>query len=360
MNKKSIWIGVVIIILIIIGVSVRRDDKPKTATEPIKIGAALSLSGIASADGESIKNGLELARADLKAKGVDVDIIYQDDKTEPKDTVGAINALNAMGVSAIIGPTWSYLADSGVPVGDRLKIVMVMPANTSEYVAARSPYAFFTTARVANLVEPLTAWLKQSGKKRIALVANQGLWYETIEKNVDMAAKNAGIEIVYRESIPFGAASSGLSTIMTKVNASKPDLIFTEVDEDQAVVALFSKLNQLGIKADVMSVTTALGRILASGNIHLNTGSSLYLAAPKASEAFDAKYRAAYGTGAKPYADRAYDSLMLVVDSVQHRGVTPLNEYMSTKTSYNGYLGNYKFDSNGDISEGEWSVSKLK
>lgn len=361
MNKKIIW-GVVVIIIIALIVWGTKSSGPKTSDNaaPIKIGAALSLSGIASADGESIKNGLELARTDLSKKGVNVDIVYQDDATEPKNTVSAINALAAMDVQAIIGPTWSFLAESGVPVGDRLQKVMIMPANTSEYVAARSPYAFFTTAKVVNLIEPLTAWLKQSGKKNIALIANQGLWYEAIEKAVLAAAANAGVTIVYRESVPFGATQSGLATIMSKVKAAKPDLIFTEIDEDAAVIGLFNKLNQLNINADVMSVTTALGRIIADGNIHLNTGSSLYLAAPKTSGAFDTKYRAAYNTGTKPYADRAYDSLMLLVDAIQNRGDTPLHEYLRTKTDYNGYLGKYKFDEIGDIAGGEWVIEKLK
>jgi len=362
MNKKTIWIAIVIIVAIIIivwalGSSQKSAD---SSGQAIKIGADLSLSGIASQDGESIKNGLELARTDLKAKGVNVDIVYQDDKTEPKDTVSAIQALNAEGVQAIIGPTWSYLAEAGVLVATQLKIVTVMPANTSEYVSAHTPYGFFTTAKVANIVDPLAAWLSKSGKKNIALIRNQGLWYEVIQKAVEAAAEKAGVKISYEENIPFGAAQSGLSTIMTKVKAAKPDLIFTEIDEDEAITAFFNKTNQLGINADIMSVTTALGRIMASGNIHLNTGSSLYLIAPTTSSAFDVKYRAAYGTGTKPYADRAYDSLMLLVDAIQKHGDMPLNEYLATRTDYKGFLGEYRFDANHDISDAAWVITKLQ
>ena len=361
MNKKAIWAVIaIVVILVIIGATSSKKKTDTAANQPIKIGADLSLSGIASQDGESIKNGLELARADLKNKGLNVEVVYQDDKTESKDTVTAIQALNAQGVQAIIGPTWSYLADAGVPVATQLKLVAVMPANTSEYVNAHTPYAFFTTAKVANLSAPLSAWLKQAGKKRLAIIRNQGSWYEVVEKAVEAAAKDAGVTVVYAENIPFGAAQSSLATIMTKVKAAKPDLIFTEIDEDQGIVTFFNKTNQLAINADVMSVTTALGRIIGTGQIRLNTGNSLYLVAPKTSEAFNAKYKAAYNTDVKPYADRAYDSLMLLVDAIQNRGDMPLNEYLSTKTSYQGYLGTYKFDANGDIAEGDWVIQKLK
>lgn len=361
MNKKLVWgIIAIAIIIVIILVSKKPPSQAPGSNEPIKIGADLSLTGLASQDGESIKSGLELARADLEAKGVNVEVIYQDDKTEPKTTVSAIQALNLQKVQAIIGPTWSYLGDAGVPIADQLKIVTIQPANTSEYVSARSPYSFFTVVKVARLVDPLTAWFKQSDKKRVAIIRNQGSWYEVVEKAVEDAAKNAGVQVVYKESLEFGTADSSMATIMTKVKAAKPDLIFNEMDDDKGVTSFFNKTNQLGIVADVMSVTTALGRQITNGNAHLSTGASLYIAVPKTSDAFNAKYQAAYSTPAQPYADRAYDSLMLLVDAIQNRGETPLNTYLSTKTDYQGYLGQYKFDQNGDISGGEWVVNKLK
>ncbi len=362
MNKTSkIIAGVIVVILIIwaIAAGVSKNSQPQ-AVETIKIGAVLSLSGIASSDGESIKNGLELARTDLKARGIDVDIAYQDDKTEPKDTVSAMNALGALNVEAVIGPTWSYLADSGVPVGDRSKMVMIMPANTSEYVNARSPYAFFTTNKVERLSQPLTEWLKQSGKKRIAIIRNQGAWYEVVEKAVLAAAKEAGVEVVFNENMQFGTAQSVMATILTKMKAKNPDIIFTEIDDEQGITIFFNRSQQLKIDADLMSVTTALGRIVASGSIILNPGNELFLIAPKTSDSFNEKYKATYGTNAKPYADRSYDSLMLLVDAIQNRGDMALNEYLRTRANYKGFIGTYKFDANGDISEGEWVVTKLK
>lgn len=360
MNKKVIWIVLIVIVVILVILGVKSKGSEQISSAPIRIGAALSLTGMASQDGEAIKNGLEMARTDLKNKGVNVEIVYQDDKTEPKDTVSAINALGAMGVDAIIGPTWSYLADSGVPVGDRLKKVMIMPANTSEYVNAKSPYAFFTTNKVEFLAKPLADWMKSKNKKGIAIIRNQGSWYEVVEKAVESAAKDAGVKVVYKENIPYGAAQSSMATILTKVKAANPDLIFTEIDEDLGLTTFFNKSQQLKINADIVSVTTALGRVVSNGNIVLNPGIELHLVAPKTSADFNIKYKSVYGTDAKPYADRSYDSLMLLIEAMQNKGDMPLNEYLRNKTNYKGYIGSYDFDVNGDIAEGEWVVIKLK
>lgn len=358
--RKFIWAIVIIAIVVIIFLISNNSFSKKSvdASKPIKIGAALSLSGIAVQDGESIKNGLEMARTDLKKQGIDVEIIYQDDKTDSKETVSVINLLGAQGVDAIIGPTWSFLADAGVPVADNLKIVTVMPANTSEYVGARSSYAFFTTSKVATLSDALTKWLKNSGKKKVAIISSKGAWYETVDKAVEKSVIEAGGEVVFKDTLPLGDAATAMSTVVTKLKTSKPDIIFAEIDDDQGIITMFQKFRTFGINSTIMSVTTSLGRVLSSGAIKIKPENDFYVVAPATSKDFEAKYIATYGSEMKPYADRAYDSLMLVVNAIKNKGDAPLAEYLKTH-EYNGYLETYKFDQNNDIMSGEWLVKKI-
>ena len=121
MSTTTKWIlGLVVLVIVVWGLTAA-SSKEVTDDESIKIGAVLSLSGIASQDGESIRDGLELAKEDLLGEGINVDIIYQDDQTDAKDTLSAIHVLATKNVDAVIGPTWSYLAEAGVPVLDQLK-----------------------------------------------------------------------------------------------------------------------------------------------------------------------------------------------------------------------------------------------
>lgn len=330
----------------------------EVAAESIKIGGVLSLTGPASQDGESIQKGMELAKADLKEKGIDIELVYQDDKTEAKDTVSAINAISTQGVDAIIGPTWSFLGDAGVPVADRLGLVTLMPANTSEYVSARSPYAFFTSSRVDQLIPTLTQWFKDNNKKKIVVVYSQAAWGETVSKAVQASAKEAGATIVFTESVPYGSEVDALPTILAKIKPLQADLLFFEIDDTKGIATLFKRAQELGITTDIMSVTTSLSRVLTDGASQPKN--SLYVISPFLSNEFKTKFFQYYGENPGAYADRAYDSVMLLADAFEKKEKTPLAEYLRTKSDYTGYAGTYKFDSNGDILGGEWVVEKLK
>lgn len=76
--KKWLYIGILILILIS-GYFLFGKKENLSTSETIKIGAVLSLSGAAAQDGENIQKGMELAKADLAGKGIDVEIFYQDD-----------------------------------------------------------------------------------------------------------------------------------------------------------------------------------------------------------------------------------------------------------------------------------------
>ncbi|MEX2410191.1 MAG: ABC transporter substrate-binding protein [Candidatus Paceibacterota bacterium] len=363
MNKTlKVVIWVVVIALVIWGiVAISNNNSPEISSdEPIKIGAVLSLTGPAAQDGESIRNGIELAKKDLAKDGIEVEIVYQDDKTEPADTVSAINVISSQNVEAIIGPTWSHLADAGIPVADNLGLVTVMPANTSEYVNAESPYAFFTSLRIDQFVPELTKWLEQSGTQRIAVVRGQDAWYEVVELAVEKAVEAAGVEVVFSEKVPFGVDSATMATVVTKLKATGADLVFAELGDQQAVVNLFRKLQEQDYITDVMSVSTTVGLVISEGNVQIPDGSNVYVLAPKSSEVFADKYQEEYGITPPPYADRSYDSLMLLVKGIIEKGEMSLVDYLREESSYEGFVGKYDFDENGDIAGGEWVIETLK
>jgi ABC-type branched-subunit amino acid transport system substrate-binding protein len=123
---------------------------------------------------------------------------------------------------------------------------------------------------------------------------------------------------------------------------------------------MFKKLQEQNITTDIMSVTTSIGRVLNDNNATLSLKNNVYVVSPKTSQAFESKFKAFYNQEPRTYSDRAYDTLMLLVDAIQNKGTMPLADYLRTKTDYNGYAGEYKFDSTGDIVGGDWIIQKLK
>ena len=75
MKKIILIVAVLVIIALMVFFSKRDTD---VSAEEIRLGAVLSLSGEAAADGLNIKRGIDLAVADLAEEGVNVKVEYQE------------------------------------------------------------------------------------------------------------------------------------------------------------------------------------------------------------------------------------------------------------------------------------------
>ena len=78
----------IIILLIVTGLTscIRNSDK-------IKLGAVIPLTGKLSEMGEAEKNGMNLAIDELKKEGINLQLITEDSKSNPKDGVTAARKL---------------------------------------------------------------------------------------------------------------------------------------------------------------------------------------------------------------------------------------------------------------------------
>ena len=92
--KKIIW--AIIIIAIITGVVFLfgKGGKDVYKNETIKIGAILPLTGDLAFLGEEIKKGIDIAVLEYKDKGVDINVIYEDDQS--LSPIVAVNAANKL------------------------------------------------------------------------------------------------------------------------------------------------------------------------------------------------------------------------------------------------------------------------
>ncbi|MCB0332816.1 MAG: ABC transporter substrate-binding protein [Bdellovibrionales bacterium] len=59
------------------------------AQESLRVGVIQSLSGIAAEDGKTVVQALELAQEELERRGVQIELVVEDDQTIPKNTVSS-------------------------------------------------------------------------------------------------------------------------------------------------------------------------------------------------------------------------------------------------------------------------------
>ena len=119
------------------------------AAEPIKIGAVLSFSGGVELYGRQAKLGLDLAAKEINAGGGilgrPVEVVYEDDKTDPAAALAATHKLiERDGVLAIVGPITSRNLDAIVPALESMKTPLLYATNYEGGKCSRYVFSFST------------------------------------------------------------------------------------------------------------------------------------------------------------------------------------------------------------------------
>src|SRR3989338_1342421 len=98
-----------------------------TTIIPIKIGALLPLTGTFAQLGEDVKNGLEIAREEIKTRyGIAFDIVYEDSSADPKVSVLAASKLiNIDKIGVVVGGPGSSANLAAVPIFEKNKTIFI-------------------------------------------------------------------------------------------------------------------------------------------------------------------------------------------------------------------------------------------
>jgi branched-chain amino acid transport system substrate-binding protein len=361
MKNKNIIAVIAIVAIVIAGIIISNKPKAKESesNEQIVIGAVLSLTGMASADGESIRDGIELAKSELLAEGVDVVVNYYDDATDTKQTVGNIQLAKTASVDAIIGPTWSFLGDAAAPVCEQIEIVCYEPANTSEYTS-KGKNVFFGTTPVRLIADPLSGLLKENSIISVAEFHNLGGWGDTNSLATNSAAKLSGAKVEITEKVDFGQEVAVMDTFLTKVKKLNIKTVVTSIDDDKALFALIKKSKQYGVETIIAETTSVVRVMRAQGISASEYGIAVYTVVPQNNRDFIERYQQKYNKTAGPYADTAYDGMKMLVYGIRNKTEGEhLRDYLK-RFPYTGLAKTYAFDQNNDVSGGQWEVVQEK
>ena len=358
--KKILYI-VAAVVVVVVSLALINNNKSKGGAATIVIGAPLSLTGTAATDGLNIQRGIELAKGDLLKRGVTLKVLYQDDETNPQKTISAINSIMSSDkdVQALIGPTWSFLLDAAGPVINNYKVVSYSPANTSEFINTKSPYIFFGAIKNEKKVAPTTEWLKSMNAKRVAIIVDKSNWGESNLKPFVEAVQQAGAEVVLTDRIPFGADRDTLPTVLAKVKTLKADSILWTGYEDGATI-LIKKIQELNLNVSLLAASTIPESLVKNKVVFIKPDDKMYYLKTKVSDAFSEEFFKKYAEYPGNYADSAYDAVMIISEAVKNKKADQsVAEYLKNNIDYKGFQTEYSFDSNGDISGGEWVVDRL-
>lgn len=174
-----------------------------SASDTIKIGMNLEMTGVASTLGPHALIAAEMARDEInEAGGIDgreVELVVEDNRSTPEQASIAVNELLREDVVAIVGPVQSTQAAVAFPTTNRAEIVSMSPGSAKPGLTAENrPWAFrnallddqVATGIVQELVET-------EGIERTGIVVDGRDAYSNNYGNVVLPAvlKEAGVEV---------------------------------------------------------------------------------------------------------------------------------------------------------------------
>lgn len=296
------------------------------AGDSVKVGILHSLSGTMSISEVAVKDAEMMAIKEINDKGgvlgkKIVPVIEDGASDWPTFATKAEKLLTQDKVAAVFG-CWTSASRKAVkPVFEKNKGLLYYPVQYEGLES--SPYIFYTGATTNQQIVPAVSWLLQKGKKKFFLLGSDYVFPRTANKVIKAQLAAEGGTAVAEEYTPLGHTE--YSTIISKIKAAKPDVVFNSLNGDSNV-AFFKQLKAAGLDAKsmpTMSVSIAEEEVkgIGAANMagHMAVWNYFQTTKTPENEKFVKAYKAAYGADrvtADPI-EAAYDAVYLWKASVE-------------------------------------------
>jgi branched-chain amino acid transport system substrate-binding protein len=343
----------------------------------VKIGLADALTGPLAYFGKDDENGARMAIDALNARGVRIggqparfELMVEDDASEPRLATQVAQKLVDAKVNAVIGhetsgtsiPASKIYADAGIP---QISTSATSPKYTEQ--------GFRTTFRTVNNDKQLGRALgryagRSMGVKRLALIDDRSAYGQGVAAEFLKGFQEAGGTVVAKEFTNDKASEFG--AILTKIRATRPDMIFFG-GMTPVAAPMLRQMKSLGmgsvrfmggdgICTDEM--TKLAGDAMADGQVLCAGSGGVEDAHKGALEQYRTSYRTRFDTDSLIYSPYVYDSVMTLAAAMEKAGSAQPAKYLPVlaRIEHQGITGTIAFDQRGDIRNGTLTLYTFK
>ncbi|GAD05784.1 high-affinity leucine-specific transport system, periplasmic binding protein LivK [Porphyromonas crevioricanis JCM 15906] len=146
-NRKTL-LGLILVALVVVaGYFVWRNSQEKNSEEKeiVKIGVIMPQTGFLSSPGNNVIKGINLYFEEFQKEHPDkqIELIFEDSKSDPKIGVNAINKLIEIdGAKLIIGDIGSPILLAMAPIAEKNRVVLISPGASNPKVRDAGDYVF--------------------------------------------------------------------------------------------------------------------------------------------------------------------------------------------------------------------------
>ena len=336
---------------------------PALAQDKVKLVDVVELSGAGATAGTNWKNGIDLAVADINAKGgilgKQIEIVHYDTQTNPGNTRAAVQRAIDEGTYAVLGPVFSGPIGASMQIAQRAEIAQLVGGEAAGLTKQGNEYLFRTSLSQTAAMPKIAKYLKDTVKAAsVAVVWVNNDFGKGGRDAIIPELEKAGIKLAADIATEQGQADFAADAI--KVKNSNADAIFVYLNEEESARFLRAAKQQ-GITKPMVGETTLLGAKVielagdAANGVKGHVGLSIDAPIPAFQE-FGKKFQAKYNYASDHNGLKGYMAVYMVKWATEKqkkfdkKGVADTLRGATIKTSDEpGILIETTIEKNGDL-----------
>jgi len=359
----------------------------------VKIVSSLPRTGSAKQQSDTIVRGIRMAIDEAQGRVGPFRIEYLDlddstaaagQWTSEAEAANARRALQDPDVCAYLGTFNSGAAKVSMPILNLGDLLMVSPANTAVGLtkpglgAPGEPEVYRPTGRINymrvvpadDLQGPMAAdWAQRRGVKRVYILDDNEVYGKGIADLFDERCHELGIEVLGHDSIDSKAQE--FKSLMASVKAARPDLVYFGGTTQSKGGQLAKDMASAGIGAMLMVPDGCREQVFIDSAGAANLEGRCFVTfgglppeklTGKGSE-FVERYRAKFGEMPEAYAVYGYEAACVALRAIREAGTKDRAAITAAALAirdFDGALGRWGFDANGDTTMQTLTVSVVK
>jgi branched-chain amino acid transport system substrate-binding protein len=336
------------------------------SADTIKLGFIGPLTGDAAAQGADLLNGVKMAIDEVNAKGgvngMQIELITEDGKCNGADAASAAQKLvNVDQVVTILGGQCSGETLAAAPIAEAGKIVLISSYSSSPKVSEAGEYVFRDYPNDALKTKAIAKYLKDNGFTKMALITENTDFAVAFRQSL-LADVGTGA-VVFDETVEPG--TKDFRSLLTRLKNLDFDIFFPNTQTDSSMAVLMQQLREQGFTQQ--AITHDVGDSVTLGQLAKDAVEGMYVVNVPTfgeGESFETMYTEKFGAPQSTIAlaAHAYDATNLVLQAIADKGTdgTAIKEYLDTLTAYQGIIGSFSFDENGDVVGVPYALKQFK
>ncbi len=351
--------------------------------QPIKIGAALVLSGPNESLGVDSLGGVEIAVDDFTAANKDwlakgkhsIQVVKEDSQCSAEGGQTAAQKLAAdKSIVGVIGTNCSSAGEPASKILSDAHIPMISPSNTAPSLTAPKTHAecYLRTAHNDKVQGKAVAEFayKVLGARTMATIHDGSPYAEQLQQVACDVFTQLGGKCVAQEAINVG--DTDMRPVLTKIAATHPDVLYYPIFIQEGALITQQAKEVPGLEKTVLMGSDGMispDFIKAAGK----AAEGMYLSGPAAvnNEEFNKKYEAKYGQEPpSAFHLHAYDATMMLLDAIKKVAVVDkdgtihiprkaLCQALFSTKNFKGLTGTLTCNQYGDCADPKININKI-